>query len=95
VTKRLKWHLDLEKQTGTPVDSVQLQRVALPLHPFPGCVGVAPEGDKEMGTGATGPYGGNMDFRYNTTGSIGEIDVYQEPHLQGENNRSIASMPGS
>lgn len=95
MTERLKWHLDLEKQTVTPVDSVHLQRVALLLHPFLGCVGVATEGDKEMGTGGTGPYGGNMDFRYNTTGSIGEIDVYQEPHLPGENKRSIASMPGS
>jgi amidase len=80
--KLVNWRLDLEKQTGAPEDSsLHLQHIALPLHPFLGCVGVAPAGDKEMGTGATGPYGGNMDFRYNTTGTTVYLPVFHSGAL--------------
>jgi len=75
--KLIKWQLDLEKQTGSPMDTgIHLQHMAVPLHPFLGCVGVAPEGDKGMGSGASGPYGGNLDFRYNTTGATIYLPVF-------------------
>jgi amidase len=64
-----RWQLDLSKLRGKPSDT-SLQQLAIPLPPFLGCVGVAPEGTKGIGTGASGPYGGNMDFRLNTTGAV-------------------------
>jgi acetamidase/formamidase len=80
--KLVKWKLDLEKQTGSPMDTgLHLQYLEVPLHPFLGCVGVAPEGDKEFGTGATGPYGGNMDLRYNTTGATIYLPVFHSGAL--------------
>lgn len=75
--KLVKWQLDLEKQNGSPMDtSMRLQHLSVPLHPFLGCVGVAPEGDKATGTGASGPYGGNLDFSYNTTGATVYLPVF-------------------
>lgn len=79
--KLVKWQLDLEKQTGSPKDTGMLQHIAVPLHPFLGCVGVAPEGDKEIGTGASGSYGGNLDFSYNTTGATIYLPVFHSGAL--------------
>lgn len=67
--RQLQWRLDLDKMVGTPMDtSLHFEKFSVPLHPFLGCVGVAPAG-KQMATGASGDYGGNMDFRYVTTGA--------------------------
>lgn len=75
--KLTRWKLDLQKLTGTPIDSTgQLNNILLPLHPFLGCVGVAPEGDYETGTGAVGSFGGNLDFSYNTTGATIYIPIF-------------------
>lgn len=75
--KLVKWQLDLEKLTGSPADTgIHLRNIQVPLHPFLGCVGVAPEGDGETGTGASGPYGGNLDFVYNTTGATIYLPVF-------------------
>src|SRR5690242_19109672 len=54
----LRWKLDLEKMLGSPADTLHLQNLFVPLHPFMGCVGVAPEGTKESSSGASGDYGG-------------------------------------
>jgi amidase len=78
--KLTRWQLDLSKMLGKPSDS-SLQQLAIPLHPFLGCIGVAPEGDKGISSGASGPYGGNMDFRFNTTGSIIYLPVYHSGGL--------------
>lgn len=73
--KLLRWRLDLDKMTGTPMDtSLHLEKISVPLHPFLGCVGVAPAG-KPMDTGASGDYGGNMDFSYVTTGTTVYLPV--------------------
>ena len=73
----VKWQLDLASKTGRPMDTgMHLKRVEIPLHPFLGCVGVAPEGIKGTGTGASGPYGGNMDFSHNTTGATIYLPVF-------------------
>lgn len=75
--KLVKWQINLEKQNGSPMDtSMRLQHLSVPLHPFLGCIGVAPEGDKPTGTGASGPYGGNLDFSYNTTGATIYLPVF-------------------
>lgn len=75
--KLVKWKLDLVNNTGTPSDtSLHLQNLKVPLHPFLGCVGVASEGNKPANSGASGAYGGNTDFRYNTTGATIYLPVY-------------------
>lgn len=75
--KLIKWKLDLAAQKGSPMDTgMRLQNVTIPLHPFLGCIGVAPDGDKGTGSGASGPYGGNMDYRYNTTGTTIYLPVF-------------------
>jgi len=60
---------------------IHLQHVKIPLHPFLGCIGIAPEGDKEIGTGASGSYGGNLDFIYNTTGATIYLPVFHSGAL--------------
>lgn len=73
--KLTRWDLDLTALQGKPSDS-SLHKLRLQLHPFMGCIGVAPEGNKGIGSGASGPYGGNMDFRFNTTGAIIYLPVF-------------------
>jgi len=80
--KLVKWQLDLTNQKGRPLDTgMHLKHITIPLHPFLGCVGVAPEGNQETGTGASGPYGGNLDFRYNTTGATIYLPVFHQGAL--------------
>jgi acetamidase/formamidase len=75
--KLVKWQLDLANKTGSPVDTgAHLQKLIIPLHPFLGCVGVAPAGSKGTGTGASGLYGGNLDFSQNTTGATIYLPVF-------------------
>ena len=79
--KLLRWKLDLEKMTGTPMDtSLHLQNLSVPLHPFLGCVGVASEG-KPMSSGASGDYGGNMDLSYVTNGATVYLPVFHSGGL--------------
>jgi amidase len=75
--KLLKWKLDLEKMLGSPMDTnLHLQNLSVPLHPFLGCIGVAPEGTKQISSGASGEYGGNLDFSYITKGATIYLPVY-------------------
>lgn len=67
---------DLEGDTGTFVDGIEV-----PLHPFPGVVGVAPG---EAGEHATMPprnVGGNMDVKHLTAGSTCYLPVEAEGAL--------------
>ncbi len=60
--KRFHWQLDRQRNTGTwePAKS-RIKRIEIPLHPFLGCMGVAPRfGRVEMSI-TPGEYGGNMD----------------------------------
>jgi len=80
--KLLRWKLDLETMLGSPMDtSLHLQNLSVPLHPFLGCVGVAPEGNKQISTGASGEYGGNLDFSFITTGATVYLPVYHSGGL--------------
>lgn len=75
--KLFRWKLDRDKMMGSPVDSgMHLKNLSVPLHPFMGCVGIAPPGDKEIGTGGSGPsFGGNFDFKYITSGATVYLGV--------------------
>jgi acetamidase/formamidase len=80
--KIIKWQLDLQNLKGSPTDTaMHLKHVTIPLHPFLGCVGIAPEGNQEIGSGASGLYGGNLDFRYNTTGATIYLPVFHQGAL--------------
>ncbi len=73
--RQIRWRLELDKMIGTPMDtSLDLEKLSIPLHPFLGCVGVAPKG-KQMDTGASGEYGGNLDFSYVTSGTTVYLPV--------------------
>ena len=77
--KLVKWNIDLGQGTATP-DLVHehLQNFMVTLHPFLGCIGVAPPKDKEIPTYDSGPFGGNLDFKRLTGGSTIYLPVYHE-----------------
>ena len=80
--KLVRWQLNLESQTGAPNDTgTHIRNLVIPLHPFLGCVGVAPPGNKGIDTRLSGPYGGNMDFCYNTTGATVYLPVFHQGAL--------------
>ena len=75
--KLVRWQLNLDRMEGRPMDTaMHLRNLAIPLHPFLGCVGVAPPGPKGASSRISGSYGGNMDFSYNTTGATIYLPVY-------------------
>jgi amidase len=61
---RVKWNLDIENGFASPDSAYEhLQNFKVPLHPFLGCIGVAPSNKKnEVLSFFQGPYGGNLDF---------------------------------
>ncbi|MDX2045823.1 MAG: acetamidase/formamidase family protein [Chitinophagaceae bacterium] len=80
--KLVKWNLDLENNIATPVNKHEhLQDFKIPLHPFWGCVGVAPAGVKKIPTGASGVYGGNLDFKFITQSATVYLPVYHSGAL--------------
>ncbi|MEO5563720.1 MAG: acetamidase/formamidase family protein [Chitinophagaceae bacterium] len=74
--KLVRWKLDTVANVGSPADSNGYTgELKVPLHPFLGCVGVAPQGDKGASSGSSGSYGGNMDFLFNTVGATVYLPV--------------------
>jgi amidase len=75
--KLVKWNLDIEKNIATPVNKHEhLQNLQVPLHPFLGCVGIAPADEKKIPTGASGIYGGNLDFKFVTQSATVYLPVF-------------------
>jgi len=57
-----RWELDLERGTGRlELERSRLEAVEVPLAPFLGCLGVAPERGETRMTMTPGRHGGNMD----------------------------------
>ena len=56
-------------------------KIQLPLHPFPGVMGVAPVTDEMLTTGPPRENGGNMDNRYLTEGVTVYFPVFVEGAL--------------
>jgi len=74
--KLVKWILDTISMKGTAAPQFErLKGMSLPLHPFLGCVGVAPEG-KGLSSGGTGDCGGNIDLKYVTAGATVYLPVF-------------------
>ena len=63
-TRLVRWSLDIKNGFASPDTGYgQLQNFKVPLHPFLGCIGVAPAGDNnESLSFFSGAFGGNMDF---------------------------------
>jgi amidase len=75
-----KWNLDVKTGFATPDSSFEhLQYFKVPLHPFLGCVGVAPStGKNEVLSFFQGAYGGNLDFSSITQKATIYLPVFHE-----------------
>lgn len=70
------WDLNFTNMTAKPrMNSTRLKNFTVKIHPFLGCVGVAPAG-KPYPTTDSGPFGGNMDFTAVTEGADIYLPVY-------------------
>jgi len=77
-----RWNIDLENNVGTPANQHEhIKDVKIPLHPFIGCVGTAPEGTSKIGTGGFGQFGGNLDFKFITETATVYLPVYHNGAL--------------
>ncbi len=75
------WDLDVKKMIASPrMNSAHLKNFNVKIHPFLGCVGVAPEG-KPFPTTDSGPFGGNMDFTAVTDHASVYLPVYHNGAL--------------
>jgi amidase len=77
----VKWKLDIENQMAWPDSSAEtyehLQHFKIPLKPFLGCIGVAPDGGKnEILSFFEGAFGGNMDFTSIRQSSVIYLPVF-------------------
>ena len=60
--RRFNWQLNLKNNTGTLVlKESRVKKVEVPLHPFIGCIGVAPRFGRTETSASPGEFGGNMD----------------------------------
>jgi amidase len=71
------WDIDTTAGTATlRSPETKLGQLCLPLDPMLGCFGVAPQGAQSISTATSGPYGGNMDYRGCTAGSVIYFPVF-------------------
>jgi acetamidase/formamidase len=78
----VRWNLDLEKNIGTPTKAYDhLKNLSIPLKPFLGCVGIAPDGKKGISTSDSGPFGGNMDYNRVTESATVYLPVFHDGAL--------------
>lgn len=79
----VKWKLDLSGGFASPDSSFtpynNLKDFKVPLHPFLGCIGVAPANKhNEILSFFQGPFGGNLDFSSIGTGAVVYLPVFHE-----------------
>jgi len=61
--KPIVWNLDIKKNKAKlQIPTEHLKNFEVAISPFLGCVGLAAPNGQEVGTGDSGPFGGNMDF---------------------------------
>lgn len=62
VGRRYDWRLDRAAAVGSlSLPDSRIQALEIPLHPFLGCIGVAPRWGESIHTVDAGPHGGNLD----------------------------------
>ena len=79
----VKWKLDIEAGFASPDSSStpynNLKNFKVPLHPFLGCIGVAPSNKRnEILSFFQGPFGGNLDFSSIGTGATVYLPVFHD-----------------
>jgi len=76
------WDLDIKKNKATlQAPSAHLKNFEVSINPFLGCVGLAAPKGQNIGTGDSGPFGGNMDFNRVTKHSSVYLPVYNKGGL--------------
>ena len=81
--KLVKWTLDIGRGVARPQTVHEhLEGLAVPLHPFMGCLGVAPPASAdEPLTYFADAFGGNMDFYKVTAGATVYLPIYHDGAL--------------
>ncbi|HTS43013.1 MAG TPA: acetamidase/formamidase family protein [Puia sp.] len=83
-THLVKWKLDIQNgfaslDSSYTVDNKNLGEFKVPLHPFLGCIGVAPKNKKnEILSFFQGDFGGNMDFSSIAKGSTIYLPLFHD-----------------
>lgn len=74
---KFDWQLNLERNTGIlELKESQRERIEIPLHPFLGCIGVAPRFGRVETSMTPGEYGGNMDCIETKAGTTVYLPVW-------------------
>jgi acetamidase/formamidase len=75
--KLFQWELDLKRNVGIlELPRSRLKRIEIPLHPFLGCIGVAPRYGRIEPALIPGEYGGNMDCVETKKGATLDLPVF-------------------
>jgi acetamidase/formamidase len=79
----VRWKLDLQTSLAWPDSSINayphLKNFKVPMNPFLGCIGVAPDNRKnEILSFFQGPFGGNLDYNRVRSGSTVYLPVFHE-----------------
>ncbi|WP_038366807.1 acetamidase/formamidase family protein [Bosea sp. UNC402CLCol] len=75
--ERYEWAIDATAGTVKLLDpSPRIKEWSFPLAPMLGCFGVAPERGQAISTATSGPYGGNMDYRFFGPGATIAFPVF-------------------
>ena len=76
------WNLNLKQNKAKlQAASEHLKNFEVSINPFLGCVGLAAPKGQEVGTGDSGPFGGNMDFNRVTKHASVYLPVYNKGGL--------------
>jgi acetamidase/formamidase len=72
-----KWDLDLKRKVGIlALNESKLKSIEIPLHPFLGCLGVAPRFGETLNSLTPAEHGGNMDCVETKPGTIVYLPVF-------------------
>jgi acetamidase/formamidase len=72
-----RWTLDTARGVATlEKPPASLGKLAIPLQPMLGCIGVAPPGESSIRTTDSGNFGGNMDYNQLREGTTVYLPVY-------------------
>jgi amidase len=82
-SRLVKWKLDRQNNLAWPDSALNhyphLRNFKVPMNPFLGCVGVAPDNRKnEVLSYFQGPFGGNLDYNRVRSGSTVYLPVFHE-----------------
>jgi amidase len=82
-SRLVKWKLDRQNNLAWPDSSLNhyphLRSFKVAMNPFLGCIGVAPDNDKnEKLSFFQGPFGGNLDYNRVRSGSTVYLPVFHE-----------------